>query len=437
VAYGSQLGGQRAKSHAAAARALIELNPERHEELAALIAQHFEQGRETLEAARWYARAAHRAGYGHPQDAMRFWTKVSELADQLPEDDETAALGVFSRLLRLDYAWRIGMEKNAVDDLMAEAEERATKMGDLRSLTLLRMLGRARPGLEQTGSEWIAAVGEAVDLADRSGDRDLRVAIRTASSYAYLASGDLDGCERLLDEALELSDDDQDAGAAIVIGNPYAFALHFKGVIERERGRFDRADELFNAALRIAAEHGDPETESWTRGQKAILASLRGDPDALAQAERNLELTDRLGDVFSRTWALVYVCFVRLDLGDAAGALEAIERAESTYREAMGGGGEAEAWRAALNGQALTRLGRVEEGLERAEYAARIAREREMRWSAPRTLRALAEARAASGDLKGAAKALDESAAVARQTGSVVELEETEKARETVSAAPT
>jgi class 3 adenylate cyclase/tetratricopeptide (TPR) repeat protein len=435
VAYGSQLGEQRAKAHAAAAQALIELNPEKHEELAPLIAQHLEEGRETLDAARWYARAAHRAGYGHPQDAMRFWTKVSELADELPEDEETAALGVFSRLLRLDYAWRIGMDKEQVDALMAETEERATRMGDLRSLSLLRMLGRARPGLEQKGSEWMAAADEAVELADRSGDRDLRVAIRTAGSYAYLASGEYEGCNRMLDEALELCGDDHTAGAGIVIGNPYGFALHFKGVVLRERGELDQADELFDTALRIAAEHGDPETESWTRGQKAILADYRGEPDALAQAERNFELTDRLGDVFSRTWALVYVCFVRLDIGDAAGALEAIEHAERIYREAMGGGGEAEAWRAALHAQALTRLGRVDEGLERAEYATRIAREREMRWSQPRTLRALAEARAAAGQSEGAKEAFDEAAEVARQVGSQMELQEIERSRESTLAA--
>jgi adenylate cyclase len=435
VAYGSQLGEQRARAHALAARALIELNPERHEELAALIAQHLEQGRETLEAARWYARAAHRAGYGHPQDAMRLWEKVSELADELPEDEETAALGVFSRLLRLDYAWRIGMEKERVDALMEETEERATKSGDLRSLSLLRMLGRARPGLEQRGEEWIAAVDESIELADQSGDQGLRVAIRTASSYAYLASGEFDHCERLLDEALELADDDPTVGAGIVIGCPYAFAVHFKGVICRERGQFERADELLDAGLRIAAAQGDPETESWARGQKALLASLRGEADALAQAERNYELTERLGDVFSRTWALVSVANIRLEAGDPAGALEAIDRAESTYREAMGSGGEAEAWRGALRAQALTHLGRVEEGLEQAERAAGIARDRGMRWSAPRTLRALAEARIAAGEPDGAIEALDEAAEVARQTGSAVELEEIEKARESARAA--
>jgi adenylate cyclase len=434
VAYGSQLGEQRAKAHAAAAQALIELNPERHDELAALIAQHLENGRQTLDSARWYARAAHRAGYGHPQDAMRMWAKVSELADELPEDEETAALGVFSRLLRLDYAWRLGMEKEQVDALLQETEDRATKLGDLRSLSLLRMLGRARPGLEQTGQEWMTAVDEAVALADESGDRDLRIGIRGAGSYAYLASGEYEGSERLLDQALELAGDDHTAGAGVVIGNPYGFALHFKGVIARERGDFDRAEELFDAGLRIAAEHGDPETESWTRGQKAVLASVRGEPDALAQAERNFELTERIGDVFSRTWALVYVAFVRIEIDDPAGALEAIDRAESLYRDAMGGGGEAEAWRAALRAEALTGVGRIDEGLEEAERAATIARDRGMRWSLPRTLRSLGKARAAAGQVEAAGEALDEGAEAARQVGSVVELGEIEKARESLRA---
>jgi hypothetical protein len=58
-----------------------------------------------------------------------------------------------------------------------------------------------------------------------------------------------------------------------------------------------------------------------------------------------------------------------------------------------------------------------------------------MRWSAPRTLRALAEARIAAGEPDGAIEALDEAAEVARQTGSAVELEEIEKARESARAA--
>jgi class 3 adenylate cyclase/tetratricopeptide (TPR) repeat protein len=430
VAYGSQLGEQRAKAHAATARAMIELNPDRGDELAALIAQHLEQGGETLEAARWNARAAHWAGYGHPQDAMRLWAKVSELTSDLPESDETSALGVYSRLLQLDYAWRLGMDQDRVQTLLEEAGETATRLGDLRSLTLLKILSSVRPGLEQSAASWIAAAEESISLADESGDDALRVAIRAAGSYAHLASGEFDRCERLLDEALEIAGDDHGAGNGIIIGCPYAFALQFKGLLCRERGQFERAEELLDAALRVAGEQGDAETESWTRGQKALLYSVRGDGDAaLAQAQRSYELTERLGDVFSRTWARVWLAFVRIQTGDAEGALDAIERAERLYREAMGAGGEAESWRAGLHAQALLGAGRVAEATERAEHASSIARDRGLRWALPLALRALGQARAAAGQAEAAGRAFDEAAEVARETGSKYELDAVEAAR--------
>ncbi len=60
VAYGSQLAERRRATHAAAARATIELEAERLDELAGLVAHHLAEGGEDREAARWYARAATR-----------------------------------------------------------------------------------------------------------------------------------------------------------------------------------------------------------------------------------------------------------------------------------------------------------------------------------------------------------------------------------------
>ncbi|HEX6586751.1 MAG TPA: adenylate/guanylate cyclase domain-containing protein [Solirubrobacterales bacterium] len=434
VAYGSQLGEQRAKAHAAAARAMIELNPERHDELAALIAQHLELGGETLEAARWNARAAHWAGYGHPRDAMRLWAKVSELAAELPEDEETSALAVFSRLLQLDYAWRLGMDQKRVDTLLGEAKEIATRLGDLRSLTLLKMMESVRPGLEQDAETWTSQAADAIALADRSGDDAFRVAIRTACSYSYLCAGDWAEVERLLDEALEIAGDDRGAGVGIIIGCPVAWALMGKGVLLRERGELDEAYELCEAALRIAAEQGDPETEGWTRGSQVTIRCYRGETsEALALAERNYELTERLGDVFSRTWALVYLGIARVYAEEFEGGLEALERAERLYREAMGKGGEAEAWRAAFRAEALLGLGRTAEALATAEGAASIARERGMKWSLPRAARILGRARTAAGK-PGAEEAFEEGAAAAREVGLMVELEAIEEDRRAVAA---
>jgi len=434
VAYGTQLADQRAATHAATARALIELNPDRHDELAALIASHMESGGETLEAARWSARAAYWAGSSRPQDALRLWRKAMVLTEGLEETEETQAMAVMSRLLQLDFAWRLGMDNEEEARLTAEAEEIATRTGDLHSLALLKVATDVRPGMPHKAPAWLDAVAETIRLADASGDLHLRIAIRAAGSYAHLCSGDFEGFDRALDEVLELAGGDPRAGAGIIIGSPVAWATMAKGLVMRERGRLEEAEAQFNAALRVATEQGDPEIASWTRSNQALMLTMRGDLEAAtALARRNCELTERLGDVFSRSLALSNLGGTQIAAGDYAGALDSLEEAERLYRAAVSDGDEMETWRAGLRSEALTGVGRAEEGLELAEWATGVARERDMLWSLPLTLQAVAIARAATGR-DGAGIALDEAAEIARETGAMISLQAVETTRETVGA---
>jgi class 3 adenylate cyclase/tetratricopeptide (TPR) repeat protein len=435
VAYGTQLADQRAATHAATARALIELNPDRHDELAALVASHMESGGETLEAARWSARAAYWAGSSRPQDAMRLWRNTMELTEELEETEETQAMAVMSRLLQLDFAWRLGMDDTEETRLTAEAQAIATKTGDLHSLALLKVATDARPGLPHVASVWLDAVAETIRLADESEDLHLRIAIRAAGSYAHLCTGDFDGFDRALDEVLELAGGDPRAGAGIVIGSPVAWATMAKGLVLRERGRLEDAEAQFNAALRIATEQGDPEIASWTRSNQALMLTMRGELEAAtALARRNCELTERLGDVFSRSLALSNLAGTQIAAGDYGPALDSIEEAERIYRAAVSDGDEMETWRAGLRSEALTGVGRAEEGLELAEWATGVARERGMLWSLPLDLQAVAMARAATGR-DGVDAALDEAAQVASETGAMVSLQAVETTRETLGAA--
>jgi adenylate cyclase len=434
VAYGSQLAEQRAAGHAATARALIELNPERHDELAALIASHMESGGETLEAARWSARAAYWAGHSRPRDALRMWRAVTELTERLDPSEEADTLAVSSRLLQLDYAWRLGMERDEVVRLESEAEEIAKRSGDRRSLALLQMLRFARPGLEQTTAEWIAGVVEAKRLADESGDLHLRVAIRAAGAYAYLCAADFDRLEQTADEVIELAGDDPGVGVGIIIGSPVAWALGAKALVRRERGELEECERLLEQGLRLAEEQGDPETASWNRGTKALLLAMRGEAEAgVAVGRRNCELTERLGDVFSRSLALGNLGAAQLAAEDYAGALDCFEEVERMYREAMDSGDELEAWRGAVRAEALTGVGRTAEAIEIAGRAAELARKRELLWSLPLALLALGRARAAAGG-DGAREAFDEAAAIAGRTGSQVTLAAVEVEREALSA---
>ncbi len=435
VAYGGQLAERRATTHAAAARATIELEDERLEELAGLVAHHWEEGGEEREAARWYSRAAHWAGHSQPHEAMRLWQRVTELSDRLERDPEAVKLSLFSRMLQLEYAWRLGIDRDSFEALVAEAVAIATELDDLGALTLLKLLVSARPGASERCSEWIAAIEEALALAERSGEPGLQVAVRAAGAYAFMCAGDLDRVEAIADEMLELTAAEPELGAGMVIASPRSWALTAKAMARRERDDGAAAERLLDRALAETAARGDLETESWALGVKSELIADRGDTEAaLALALRNRELTDRLGDVFSQTVALAMLAYVRVEAGEFEAGLADVERAEREYREAMGTGGEMEAWRAAMRTKALLGCGRAEEALEAAEGAVATARRRELGWALPITLYGLAAARAALGQ-DGVAAALDEAASLASASGHLMLLRHIEAARPQLVAA--
>jgi class 3 adenylate cyclase/tetratricopeptide (TPR) repeat protein len=435
VAYGTQLADHRAATHAAAARAMIELDPDRLDELSSLVAHHLEAGGEALEAARWSARAAFWAGHTRPQDALQLWQRVTALTDALEETEETAALAVSSRMLQLEYAWRLGMDREEADALAAEATEIAQRMGDRHSLALLKLLTTARPGAAEHSAEWIAAAREAIDLADETHDPALRIAVRSAGAYAYMCAGDLDGLERTADELLDLTEGDPALGAGIIVDCPIAWGLMAKAVALRERDRPDEAEELLDEALRLTAEHADPETEGWALGSKCLLLADRGETEAaLAMARRNCELTERLGDVFSRSTALTSMGYVQLLAEEPQEALETVELSDRLYREAMGSGGETEAWRSTLRARALLGLDRGDEALEEAEWAAGTALRRAMGWQIPAALHTLAQARATAG-APGVEEALEEATEAARGLGHLMALRKINADRDSLLAA--
>ncbi len=433
VAYGTQLADGRSATHAAAARATIALEPDRLDELAGLVAHHMAEGRETREAARWYARAAHWAGHSQPRDAMRLWRRVTELVAELDEDEESTYLALFSRMLQLEYAWRLGIEQDALEQLVTEATEIATRTGDLNSLTLLKLLTSARPGVAESSAEWVAAVDEALELAERSGEPALQVAVRAAAAYAHMCAGDLERVESTSAEILELMGDDPDLGAGVVIASPRAWALMARGLAVKERGRLDEAEALFEQALAEATAREDLETEIWTLGSKSQVLVDRGESaTALAMALHNQELTERLGDIFSRTMATTSLAYVRVERGEFEDAVLDVERADADYREAMGTGGETEAWRGTLRARALLGAGRVEEALEQAEDAVATSRRREMLWQLPPALHVLAQARSAAG-VDGVREALADATNLASTRGHTMTLRRIEATRESLS----
>ena len=101
VAYGSQLGERRAPVHAAVAGRSPSTTRSGSTSARRCWRSTGRPRGETLEAARWHARAAAWSGTDDPTQALRHWRKVRELADALPESAETVALGLTARIFSL------------------------------------------------------------------------------------------------------------------------------------------------------------------------------------------------------------------------------------------------------------------------------------------------------------------------------------------------
>ena len=161
------------------AEALIELEPERLNERAALIANHFEAAGETLEAARWNNRAADWALRTDVNESIRRWRKTIALLDGLPPSDEEMELGIQARHRLARCGARAGMPQGEVDQTLEDATELAQRSGNTTALSnivfargainLYRGNLRQAPGLRPRGR-----ASRRHDAGHRAQDRSTR-----------------------------------------------------------------------------------------------------------------------------------------------------------------------------------------------------------------------------------------------------------------------
>jgi tetratricopeptide (TPR) repeat protein len=190
-------------------------------------------------------------------------------------------------------------------------------------------------------------------------------------------------------------------------------------------------------AMRAAREQGDLEAEGWTHNTHIWLARSAGQTElALGHATQGYELAERIGDAFSRIWALYNLGYGRLMVGETSEALATIERSIELGREARTAL-ELESLRVSGLSEALLGAGDAGRALEAAQESVRLARERGNESMLAICYRVLAEALLASngpGRVAAAQEALEKATAAAEATGFRSELPFIERAREKLVA---
>jgi class 3 adenylate cyclase len=333
VAYRAQLLDRRCRTHAVVARALLGIHgADAAPSPAALIAHHFEEAANALEAARWHERAGRRVARSDPADGARHCRRVAALLAGLPESRDTLVLGLTSRIALLEIGRIAGIDEGEARGLFEEASAVAERLGDRAGHAfLLTSYGRLC-GLVGDVAQYLACATRAVELAEESADPVLAFEMRAVLAHAQLAVGRLEPAREIADGALAALA--RDAGLRRALGRSTAPALCriWWALATAYLGNAAAAQAGLENLLAEEQEDG-LEALHGTRGFLCEVLRLRGDVQgALAQGRRAVALAEERGSPFARVEAAAFLGAAELAAGHAAGAAATLESALAVAR---------------------------------------------------------------------------------------------------------
>ena len=419
VALSTQLRERRAAIHAAVAGAIEELHADKLDEHAALLAHHWEEAGEPLEAARWHRRAAQHISRGDVEAGRRHWQRVRDLAGQRESDVEAAALLGEACVGLLSLGFRLGLSPTEQDEIYASGKHWAERAGDPD--TAIRIEAAAAAVLSTCG-ECERALQHALAaerLVERSGDRAAWTNVRWLAAYVFDRTGRLDLARQRYEEMIAVARVRGDLPAIFGGEEMLSLLLQMRGSLEAETGDLARADALLEEALYVARERGLVESEGWAFGTYGTLEWIDGDVDkALPRARRSMEIAEKTGSAFSRAWGLNSLAGVLAHAGHSD-SLELAVRALALSRQ-RNTALEGEASHLCVLAEACIASGDAARACAVAAEAIGVAQSRKTRrWEVRATL-VDARARLARGGARESAEiraALDRTEELAREIG--------------------
>jgi adenylate cyclase len=305
VAYRSQLGERRARTHGAVASAIAETARDRLDEQAAAVAHHFEEAGKALEAARWHQRAARWIGFSDAFGAVQHWRRVHELAGSLARSSETRGLVIEACTRTLIVGWRAGLAQEEVEKVFRTGMESAREAGDAGAQA--RLLDGYAMAKSSTVSgdydEFAGLISQAIALAEQTDDRGLQLALHQRLCWTQTMAGNYHEALPSTEQAIERSGGDVKLGFDVIGWSPYLLLLCLRGAILTGLGRLNEAARALALALDRSREENDRESSVYAVIFLAELAARRGDPEAqLRHAREMVELTDRPGSLFYHLW---------------------------------------------------------------------------------------------------------------------------------------
>ena len=332
VAYRTQLLDRRRRTHAGVAQALLAIHGSTAPAHAALLAHHFEEAGEHLEAARWHEHAGRRGARSDPADGVRHCRRVTKLLAALPESSETLMLELTSRIALLEIGRIAGVEEGESQVLFEEARAVVERLGDRGAYAfLLTSYGRLC-GLAGDVAQYLACAEQAAELVEGSDDIALAFEMRTVLAHAQLGVGRLHPARASAERALADLARNAELREAIGSSTAPAFCCIWWALASAYLGHVAEAQAALEALLADEKE-GGLEALYGTHGFLCEVLRLRGDlPGALARGRRAVELAGERGSPFSQVEAAAFLGTAELAAGNVATATSALEAALGVAR---------------------------------------------------------------------------------------------------------
>ena len=326
VALNSQLQEKRRRLHAAVARVIEASHAVDLDEQSALLAHHWEQSGDLVQAVQWHRRAAEWFGANDPVEGQRHWHKVRELGTSLTDPLSMASrLRACSTILAAG-TWRMGMSEEDMNRCLDETRLLADELGDRTAVALALsgvashygMLGDADRALELSPS--------ARDLSDYPMTVDEILAIDSGRIYLFLIGGRLslaiEGFHRVIDQC----GDDPDTGRGLIGYSALIWAHTLIASALAQAGRFDECWIHSERAIRLARQHNAQENLIWALGNPGMVAyiarGMSGNPitDLRAACVESVELAGLVGTRYVQLFAPMYLGNAHYFSGDYVAA---------------------------------------------------------------------------------------------------------------------
>jgi class 3 adenylate cyclase/tetratricopeptide (TPR) repeat protein len=370
VALHSQLRDRRRRIHAEVARAIEAASPEKLDEQAALLAHHWDEAGEKLEAARWHRRAADWAGMSHASELIRHLRAVWDGLREVPETAETLRLRVEAVAMLLAWGLRGGLHAAEIEPLATEGQDLLGRSEDPRSRILFLRGHGSFLTYSKGPREGAALLGEAVRLADDLGEVDLRVGGRLLWMVLFVAMGPVRAGLEIAEEALELLRATPELTSDAMGYDTEVLLTAFHALSLSHAGRLADASREVECAVERAGQRDDAGALAVAHSMASKVAEAVGDAQAsLAHATRAVELAEVLGTPNLTGLAYPQLGRALLLNEEWTRALEILKVGEEKARELI----MLRSWADAPLSLALLRAGKEEEALAAAEAAVELS----------------------------------------------------------------